>query len=207
MTVIIDDAGSGDLLFGVVVGAYREETQEFKYDLIDVKYFQTRLFHKKTYLHECSRITEQLLRSLHVKDEEKILLCQGYIFDEAEKDLKKTYGENRVQRIRVTGEAQRLTEIAYLDEIRNIGYEPIIERENKRAKSFFHMLRWVKENPERLIYAKTGWPRLSRYKISGKNQNVTYNTVCSNCKRGCTVPFKPKPENLSTAKHVGQQTA
>ena len=30
MTVIVDDAGSGDLLFGVVVGAYREETKEFK---------------------------------------------------------------------------------------------------------------------------------------------------------------------------------
>ena len=30
MTLIIDDAGSGDLLFGVVIGIYREETGEFK---------------------------------------------------------------------------------------------------------------------------------------------------------------------------------
>ena len=40
MTVIVDDAGSGDLLYGVVVGAYREETGEFKYDLIDVRFYQ-----------------------------------------------------------------------------------------------------------------------------------------------------------------------
>jgi len=67
--------------------------------------------------------------------------------------------------VKVTGEPQRLTETAYLDEIRNLGYEPIEEREDKRAKSFFHMLRWLQKNPDRLRYAKTGWPRLARYRL------------------------------------------
>ena len=49
MTVIVDDAGSGDLLHGVVVGAYREETGEFKYDLIDVRFYQE-IFREKEYL-------------------------------------------------------------------------------------------------------------------------------------------------------------
>ena len=49
MTIIVDDAGSGDLLFGVVIGAYREETSEFKYDIIDVRFYQDR-FCKKEYL-------------------------------------------------------------------------------------------------------------------------------------------------------------
>ena len=39
ITVIIDDAGSGDLLFGVVIGAYQSENRDFKYDVIDVEYF------------------------------------------------------------------------------------------------------------------------------------------------------------------------
>jgi hypothetical protein len=65
----------------------------------------------------------------------------------------------------VIGEAQRLTELAYLDELRNLGYEPVEEREDRRAKSFFHMMRWLRENPDRLRYAKTGWPRLLRYRL------------------------------------------
>ncbi len=193
MTIIIDDAGSGDLLFGVVIGAYRDETQEFKYDLIDVKYFQTGLFLQKEYLLQSSKIVSKLLLGLGVKPEEEIHLCQGYIFDEAVNDLKKIYGDDRIHRIRVVGEPQRLTEIAYLDEIRNLGYAPLEEREDKRAKSFFHMMRWLKENPGMLKYAKTGWPRLSRYRLFNSFQhNSLHKAVCADCGSECEVPFKPR---------------
>ena len=60
MTVIVDDAGSGDLLFGVVVSAYREETGEFKYDLINVRFYQE-IFREKEYLQESSRIVSKLV--------------------------------------------------------------------------------------------------------------------------------------------------
>src|SRR3989304_1493669 len=56
LTIIVDDAGSGDLLYGVVVGAYRDTTEEFKYELIDVKFFQPELFSQKEWLQESSRI-------------------------------------------------------------------------------------------------------------------------------------------------------
>jgi CxxC-x17-CxxC domain-containing protein len=197
LTIIIDDAGSGDLLFGVVIGAYRDDTQEFKYDLIDVKFFQPALFGKKEYLTQSSRIVSHLLQGLKVRPKEEIHLCQGYIFDEADADLKKNYGEGRIHRIRVVGEPQRLTEIAYLDEIRNLGYSPLDEREDKRAKSFFHMMRWLKENPHMLSYAKTGWPRLSRYHMfQSTQQNTNYKAVCADCGTDCEVPFKPKQGRL-----------
>ncbi len=164
MTIVIDDAGIGDLLFGVVVGAYRSETHEFKYEVLDVKYFRPPRFRSKEYLKQASRIVFQLLDRLELEANEKIQICQGYIFDEAVKDLKDRYDADRVCRVRVTGEPQRLTETAYLDELRNLGYEPIDERDKKRAKSFFHMMNWLEKNPDKLIYAKTGWPRLSRYR-------------------------------------------
>ena len=164
MTIVIDDAGIGDLLFGVVVGAYRSETHEFKYEVLDVKYFRPPRFRSKEYLKQASRIVFQLLDRLELEANEKIQICQGYIFDEAVKDLKDRYDADRVYRIRVTGEPQRLTETAYLDELRNLGYEPIDERDKKRATSFFHMMNWLEKNPDKLIYAKTGWPRLSRYR-------------------------------------------
>lgn len=193
MTLIIDDAGSGDLLFGVVIGIYRPETDEFKYDLIDVKYYQD-LFCSKEYLQEASRVTTRLVAALKVKPDEKIHVCQGCIFDVAVADLQKTLGEERVCRVKVTGEAQRLVETAYLDEIRNLGYEPLAEREEKRAKSFFHMMRWLKANPIMLRYAKTGWPRLKRFRLFKLfHQDEGYSAVCSECGSPCEVPFKPDP--------------
>lgn len=191
MTLIVDDAGSGDLLFGVVVGAYHEETGEFKYDLIDVRYYQD-IFREKEYLQESSRVVSRLVAHFNLQPEEEIHICQGCIFDVAAAELQKIYGEDRVKRIRVIGEAQRLVEIAYLDEIRNLGYEPMPEREEKRGKSFFHMMRWLKANPEMLRYAKTGWPNLKNYHLFKKfHPEPVYRAVCSKCGAECDVPFQP----------------
>ncbi len=192
MTIIVDDAGSGDLLFGVVIGVYREETGEFKYDVIDVSFYQDR-FCDKEYLQETSRVTSQLVAAFNPKPDEEIHVCQGCIFDVAAADLQKVHGKERVSRVKVTGEAQRLVEIAYLDEIRNLGYEPLAEREAKRAKSFFHMMRWLKANPAMLRYAKTGWPRLKRYRLfkAAQQQEEMHEAVCSECGSPCKVPFKP----------------
>lgn len=165
MTVIIDDAGSGDLLFGVVIGAYRSENRDFKYDVIDVQYFQPPMFGQKEYLKQASRIVFSLLGRLELKADERIVICGGYIFDVACENLRQMYGADRVRKVKVVGEPQRLVETAYLDEIRNLGYEPLEDREERRGKSFFHMMRWLGRNPGMMKYAKTGWPRLSRYRL------------------------------------------
>lgn len=146
-----------------MIGAYRSENQDFKYDVIDVQYFQFPKFGRKEYLNQTSKTVFSLLNRLEHKADEPIMICNGYIFDIAFSDLIQRYGMDRIYKIKVIGEPQRLTEIAYLDEIRNLGYEPLEEREEKRAKSFFHMLQWLKKNQNMIKYAKTGWPRLSRY--------------------------------------------
>ncbi|GAG79963.1 unnamed protein product, partial [marine sediment metagenome] len=76
MTIIIDDAGSGDLLFGVVIGAYRREDQGFKYDVIDVTYFQKPKFRRKDYLAQASTIVFTLLNKLDLVANEPILICR-----------------------------------------------------------------------------------------------------------------------------------
>ena len=172
MTIVVDDAGVGDLLFGVVIGGFRCETQEFRYEILDVKYFRPPWFRSKDFLKEASRVVSQLLESFKLGADEPIQICRGYIFDEAAKDLEEKYGEDRVRRIAVIGEPQRLTETAYIDELRNLGYEPIEERDRKRAKSFFHMMRWLQKNPDKLIYAKTGWPRLSKYPLFRTHRQI-----------------------------------
>jgi hypothetical protein len=167
MTITIDDAGYGDLLFGVVIGALRNEPSEFVYDLIDVRYFQKPLFVQKEYLSEAKRIALELVDRLSIGEGERVEICRGDILDDAAAALVERLGEERVSRVKVEGEAQRLTELAYLEELRNIGYEPLEERTERWGKSFFHMYRWLRAHPEMVKLAKTGWPRLRRYKLRG----------------------------------------
>ncbi len=165
MTIQIDDAGYGDLLFGAVIGAYRPETDDFVYDVIDVKYFQRPLFEKKLYLDEAGRIALRLAERLKPEDDEVFELCRGDILNVAAEALVEAFGEERIVRVKVEGRAQHLVEETYLDEIRNLGYEPLPDRTERWAKSFWHMYRWLRDNPRMLRYAKTGMPRLRRFKL------------------------------------------
>lgn len=165
MTILIDDAGYGDLLYGAVIGAYRPETDEFTYDVISVKFFQKPLFSKKEYQDQASKISMNLVKKLSLNEGERIEICRGDILDKAAESLIDEYGEDRIVRIKVEGRAQELIESAYLDEIRNIGYEPIPDRTEKWGKSFWHMYRWLRKNPKMVKYSKSGWPRLKRFKI------------------------------------------
>ena len=165
MTVIIDDAGYGDLLFGVVIGAYRPEADDFVYDVIDVEYFQRPLFSRKEYVSQAGLIALELVDRLGLAEGERVEVCRGDVLDEAAEALVERLGKDGVTRVKVEGEAQRLTELAYLNELRNLGYEPLEDRTERWAKSFFHMLRWLKAHPEMLRWAKSGWPRLRRYRL------------------------------------------
>lgn len=147
----------------MVVGAHRKETSEFHYELIPVKYFQNPLFTRKIYQKQATELALRLLHEMKLGDGEDIEICSSFLFDETRPELVRRYGERRVKVAAIVGEAQDRVEGAYLDELRNLGYQPIVERDEKRARSFFHMLRWVKDDPSRLRLAKTGWPRLRRY--------------------------------------------
>jgi hypothetical protein len=163
LTLQIDDAGVGDLLSGVVIGIYRPETERFDFEVIGVKYFQKPKFSQKAYLHEAASTALRLVRCSALGEAEMIEVCSSFILAEAVKQLRKAYGESRVKTVKITGKAQDKTEQAYLDEIRKLGYYPLSDRDVRRARSFFHMLRWVRKDRSRLRHAKTGWPRLRRY--------------------------------------------
>ena len=163
MTLQIDDAGVGDLLCGAVIGIYRPETDRFEFEVVDVGHFQKSRFRQKTYLHEAAKITLRLVERLGLAEDERIEICSGFVLSEAVKLLKKEYGDSRVTVAKIVGTAQNRTEEAYLNELRKLGYKPIVDRDVRRARSFFHMLQWVKQDRSRLQHVKTGWPRLRRY--------------------------------------------
>lgn len=165
MTILIDDAGSGDLLFGTVIGAYRPEDDHFIYDLIPVKYFQKPLYERKIYLDEAKRIALELVERLGLREKEKIVVCTGDILNVAAEALIEKYSEDVVERGKIEGQAQEYVEQAYTDELRNIGYEPLEERMDKWGKNFWDMYNWLKEDKSRLRFAKSAFPNLKKYAL------------------------------------------
>ncbi len=165
MTILIDDAGSGDLLFGTVIGAYRPEDDHFIYDLINVKHFQMPLYAKKTHLVEAKRISLELVERLKLREKEKIIVCTGDILNIAGEALLEKYGEEVVERGKIEGRGQKLVELAYINELKNIGYETIEERTEKWGKNFWDMYNWLKADKRRLRFAKSAFPNLKKYPL------------------------------------------
>lgn len=166
MTIEIDDAGTGDILFGAVIGAYRPEDDHFIYDMIDVRYFQKPVYGKKRHLNEARRIALSLVDRLGLREEEKILICTGDVLTEAAEALLERYGEEHIERGKIEGRAQFLVERAYTDELRNIGYEAREDRTDKWGKNFWHMYNWVRKDPaRRLRWTKSAFPNLKKYPL------------------------------------------
>ena len=166
MTIEIDDAGTGDILFGAVIGAYRPEDDRFIYDVIEVRHFQMPLYKEKTHLEEAKRIVIELVERLDLRENEKIIICTGDVLNVAVEALIEKYGEDVVERGKIEGRAQHLVELAFTDELRNIGFEPLEERTEKWGKNFWHMYKWINKSPKRrLKFAKSAFPNLKKYPL------------------------------------------
>ena len=166
MTIEIDDAGTGDILFGAVIGAYRPEDDHFIYDVIEVRHFQMPLYKEKTHLKEAKRIVIELVERLDLRENEKMIICTGDVLNVAVEALIEKYGEDVVERGKIEGRAQHLVELAFTDELRNIGFEPLEERTEKWGKNFWHMYKWINKSPKRrLKFAKSAFPNLKKYPL------------------------------------------
>jgi len=166
LTIEIDDAGTGDILFGAVIGAYRPEDDHFIYDVIEVRHFQMPLYKEKTHLKEAKRIVIELVERLDLRENEKVIICTGDVLNVAVEALIEKYGEDVVERGKIEGRAQHLVELAFTDELRNIGFEPLEERTEKWGKNFWHMYKWINKSPKwRLKFAKSAFPNLKKYPL------------------------------------------
>ncbi len=166
MTIEIDDAGTGDILFGAVIGAYRPEDDHFIYVVIVVRHFQMPLYKNKTHLEDAKRIAMELVERLGLREDEKIIICTGDVLNVAVEGLIEKYGEEVVERGKIEGRGQHLVELAFTDELRNIGYEPLEERTEKWGKNFWHMYKWINKRPKRrLKFAKSAFPNLKKYPL------------------------------------------
>ena len=153
MTIQIDDAGYGSLVGPTFIGAYRNETEEFVYGEVALRFFRGAVFRKGEYIREASRVIRSLLDQLDSQPSEMLEICTGNIFDDVEKTT-----DHSVQRTKIDGPLQKAIEGVCENYLVGLGIP--IDGVEPSAKHFRLCLDWVIEDyPARERYVKTGWPK------------------------------------------------
>jgi hypothetical protein len=149
----IDDAGWGDLILGVVIGAHKLPDHRFMDRRIPVSSFQPPNFENKQYLDEAVKIANEIVQVMQPDKETRFKVCSGYILSSVRKHLaKKGF---HVEKVVITGELQELVEASYVKWCKEIG---IPARSLQPKRRFWTFMNWIKENPvEREKLVKTGW--------------------------------------------------
>ena len=151
--ILIDDAGWGDIILGVVIGALKLPDHRYLERRIPVSSFQTPNFENKQYLDEAGKIAEEIVRVMQPESETRFKVCSGYVFSSIRKHLR-DQGFN-VEEVEITGELQEMVERSYVRWCEEVGV-PAERLEDKRR--FWTLLEWVAEEPKnRENLVKTGW--------------------------------------------------
>ena len=151
--ILIDDAGWGDLILGVVIGALKLPERRYMERRIPVSSFQPPNFEDKLYLDDAVKIAEEIVEVMRPGRETRFKICSGYVLSSIRRHLRDR-GFN-VEEVEITGELQEMVERSYVEWCKEVGVPP--ERlEDKRR--FWTLLEWVAERPElRETLVKTGW--------------------------------------------------
>jgi len=133
--ILIDDAGWGDLILGVVIGALKPPDYRYMERRIPVSSFQPPNFENKKYV------------------ETSFKVCSGYVLSSIRRHLQDR--GFKVEKVEITGELQEMVERSYVRWCKEMG-APAERLEDKGR--FWTFLEWVAERPElREKLVKTGW--------------------------------------------------
>jgi isopentenyl phosphate kinase len=152
--VLIDDAGWGDPLGGVIIGIYRVETEEYLSQEIEVTHFQSPNFTQRTYLERGLELVLRGFQCLSVHKDEPIHVCRGVVLDRVREGL--TELGYQVIPTKIEGRLQELVEANLVELFARLGLPDIPTVSGKER--FFRQLEWIQEDLRRRErFAKTGW--------------------------------------------------
>jgi len=151
--ILIDDAGWGDLILGVVIGALKLPDHKYMKRRIPTSSFQPPNFENKRYLDDAVKIAEEIVGVMRPDEETRFKVCSGYVLSSV-----RGYLENRgfvVEKVEITGELQERVEKGFVEWCVEVGV-PAEKMEDRRR--FWTFLKWVAEKPKiRGQLVKTGW--------------------------------------------------
>ncbi|AOY77247.1 hypothetical protein [Clostridium formicaceticum] len=158
----IDDAGSGSLLGGTIIGVLRTETGEFQYSVIPLDYYRGKNFDRKSYINYVVTIVEKIFQKLQVTKEEDIEICRGYMFDLLDVWLnEKGY---RFTRTKIQEPLQSKIETAFEEYAIELGLPQKFISYTKYPFHFHRILKWVyADYDNRSLLCKTGWKSWKKF--------------------------------------------
>jgi len=140
--ILIDDAGWGDLILGVVIGALKLPDRRYMERRIPASSFQPPNFDDKQYLDDTVKIAEEIVEVMRPDRETCFKVCSGYVLSSIRRHLRNR--EFNVEEVEITGELQEMVERGYQRWCVEVGVRA--ERlEDKRC--FWTLLEWVAEKP------------------------------------------------------------
>jgi hypothetical protein len=152
-TILIDDAGWGDLILGAVIGALKLPDHKYMERRIPVTAFQSPNFENKAYLEEAGRIGREIVEAMQPDKQTIFKVCSGYILSRIRSYLQEQ--GFHVEKTVITGELQERVEKGFINWCVEVG----VPRERlENVRRFYPILDWVAEKfelRERLL--KTGW--------------------------------------------------
>ena len=151
--ILIDDAGWGDLILGVVIGALKPPDRRYMERRIPVSSFQSPNFENKKYLDDAVKIADEIIEVMRPDVETQFKVCSGYVLSSVRGRLRDR--GFRVEKVEITGELQEMVERGYKRWCVEVG---VPEKMLEDRKRFWTLLEWVRERPElRERLVKTGW--------------------------------------------------
>jgi len=154
--IMIDDAGWGDLILGVVIGALELPARKYMERRIPVVCFQSPRFEGKEYLTKAVDIIQEVIEVTRADETTRFKVCSGYILSAARRFLEER--GYHVEKIEVTGELQQRVEHGFIRWCMEVGVPPAVLSPESGKNRFWALFEWVAEDPhlrERLV--KTGW--------------------------------------------------
>jgi hypothetical protein len=151
--ILIDDAGWGDFVLGVVIGALKLPDRRYMERRIPVSSFQPPNFENKQYLDDAVKIAQEIVKVMQPDSETRFKICSGYVLSGIRGYLR-DQGFS-VEEVEITGELQEMVEKSFVRWCEEVGV-PAERLEGKRR--FWALLEWVAEEPKnRENLVKTGW--------------------------------------------------
>ena len=85
---MIDDAGWGDLLLGIVIGALKPPDRRYMERRIPVSSFQQPNFENKKYLDDAAKIADEIVEVMQPDVETRFKVCSGYVLSSVRRQLR-----------------------------------------------------------------------------------------------------------------------
>ena len=158
----IDDAGSGSLVGGTIIGLYWPEKKIFKYEIIPLELYTPDNFKNKSYQTHVIDMVEGMFQQLSIPENEQIEVCQGYVFDALRRHL--TSKCQSWTNVKIQGVLQEKVEGAFDRYAVSLGLPRDYILYTRYPFHFHKLLKWVYADfPHRNTLCKTGWKSWQKY--------------------------------------------